>query len=280
MSKIDRLTCQPSQEEVFPLIWLLPERNDIFSPLQINVIKASLTRLRDKTTDVHTFRYHIGNLTDYLLQAMLKAKVKKTAVTTPLKKKSEGWELVAPVAIFFINRAGLTMGLAAARFLPYGTPIGEFDIHRDEKTLEGVLEGYNLPSNISGKLVLILDPMNATGGSIECAWRVIEKEYLKKRGQKIIGVKIGNMISAPLGVAEVKKAIPKAEIFTVALDDHLTKPKETEFPPGYIVPGLGDAGDRQFGLGRSELFLGDKKMLAQFVDLDAQSRIKKKMNRV
>ncbi|MBI5465484.1 uracil phosphoribosyltransferase, partial [Candidatus Gottesmanbacteria bacterium] len=254
MSKIDLLKNQPSREEVLPYVWLLTERNDCFSSLQINVIQASLTRLRDKATDVHTFRYHIGNLTDYLLQAMLRAEVKAVEVTTPLEKKSEGWELVSPVAIFFINRAGLTMGLSAARFLPYGTPIGEFDIHRDEKTLEGILEGYNLPSDVSGKMVLILDPMNATGGSIECTWEVIKKEYLQKRSQKIAGVKIGNIISAPFGVAEVKKAIPKAEIFTVALDEYLTRPGETDFPPGYIVPGLGDAGDRQFGPGRSELF--------------------------
>lgn len=273
-NKIDRLENQPTREEVLPFIWLLPERNDVFSPPQINVIQASLTRLRDKTTDVHTFRYHIGNLTDYLLQAMLKAEVKKTEVITPLQKKSEGWEFVAPVAIFFINRAGLTMGLSAARFLPYGTPLGEFDIHRDEKTLEGILEGYNLPPDVSGKIVLILDPMNATGGSIEVAWKVLQEEYLEKREQKVAGVKIGNIISAPFGVADVKKAIPQAEIFTVALDEYLTRPGETKFPPGYIVPGLGDAGDRQFGEGRSELFLGAQKMLREFVDFDDPFRIK------
>lgn len=233
-----------------------------------------MTRLRDKNTDVHTFRYHIGNLTDYLLQAMLKPEIEKVEVVTPLGRRSSGCELKTPIAIFFINRAGLTMGLSAARFLPYGTPIGEFDIHRDEETLEGILEGYNLPSDVSGKIVLILDPMNATGGSIECAWRVIEKEYFEKRGQKFAGVKIGNIISAPFGVAEVKKAIPKAEIFTVALDEYLTRLGETDFPPGYIVPGLGDAGDRQFGEGRSELFLGAQKMLASFVEFDDPSRIK------
>ncbi|TSC53976.1 MAG: uracil phosphoribosyltransferase [Microgenomates group bacterium LiPW_16] len=274
MSKIDLLKNQPSREEVLPYVWLLTERNDCFSTPQINVIQASLTRLRDENTDVHTFRYHIGNLTDYLLQAILKPKIKKIKVLTPLKKRTDGFELETPVAIFFINRAGLTMGLSAARFLPYGTPIGEFDIHRDEKTLEGILENYNLPPDVSGRKVLILDPMNATGGSIECAWKVIDQEYRQKRGQKFAGVYIGNIISAPFGVLEVKKAIPEAEIFTVALDDHLTCPGETEFPPGYIVSGLGDAGDRQFGGGRSELFLGAQKMLANFVDFNAPSRIR------
>lgn len=205
---------------------------------------------------------------------MLKTQIVKKEVTTPLEVITEGWALETPVAIFFINRAGLTMGLSAARDLPLGTPIGEFDIHRDEKTLEGILEGYNLPPDISGKTVLILDPMNATGGSLACAWQVIKKEYFEKKKQKIASLKIGNIISAPLGVIEVKKAIPEAEIFTVALDDHLTCPGETEFPPGYIVPGLGDAGDRQFGEGRSELFLGAQKMLANFVDFNAPSRLK------
>lgn len=275
MSKVERLKNQPTREEVLPHIWLLMERNDVFSPSQINVIRASLTRLREKKTDIHTFRYHVGNLTDYLLQAMLKLKIKKIEVVTPLREKSEGWEFEAPVAIFFINRAGLTMGLSAARFLPYDTPIGELDIHRDEKTLEGILEGYNLPPDISGRVVVILDPMNATGGSIERAWQVIKEEFLEKRGQKIAGVKIGNVISAPFGVAELKKNIPEAEIFTVALDDHLTCPGEIKFPPGYIVPGLGDAGNRQFGEGRSELFLGAQKMLNNFVDFEDPSRIKK-----
>lgn len=274
MRKIDFLRNQPLREEVLPLVWLLTERTDIFSPMQINVIRASLTRLRDKKTDVHTFRYHIGNLTDYLLQAMLRPKIKQVKVETPLGIKSEGWELETEAAIFFINRAGLTMGLSAARFLPYSTPIGEFDIHRDEKTLEGVLEGYNLPPDISDKTVLILDPMNATGGSIKTSWQVIDKEFIKKRKQKISKVMIGNIISAPFGVAEVKKIIPEAEIFTVALDECLTRPGETKFPPGYIVPGLGDAGDRQFDKGRSELFLGAKKMLENFVDFDDADRIK------
>ncbi|MCL4382764.1 MAG: uracil phosphoribosyltransferase [Patescibacteria group bacterium] len=274
MSKIDRLNKQPSREDVLPYIWLLPERNDVFSPMQINVILASLTRLRDKNTDVSTFRHHVGHLTDYLLQAMLKLKIIKTKIITPLMKKTEGWEFEAPVVIFFINRAGLTMGLSAARDLPYGTPIGEFDVHRDEKNLEGILEDYNLPPDISGKTVLILDPMNAAGGSIECVWQVIKKEYLEKRKQKIAGVKIGNLISAPLGVAELKRIIPEAEIFTVSLDEYLTQPGETKFPPGYIIPGLGDAGDRQFGHGRSELFLGAQKMLDSFVNFKDPSRIR------
>jgi len=276
MTKISLLKNQPSREEVLPYVWLLPERNDCFSSLQISVINSSLTRLRDKNTDVHTFRYHIGNLTDYLLQAILKPKVKKVKVTTPLEKRAEGIVLEAPVAIFFINRAGLTMGLSAARFLPYGTPIGEFDIHRDEKTLEPVLVGYNIPPEVSGRKILILDPMNATGGSIECAYKVIDKEYRQKRKQKFLGVYIANIISAPFGVAEVKKTIPEAEIYTVALDDYLTKPGETKFPPGYIVPGLGDAGDRQFGPGRSELFYGAKKMLSVFVNFQSSDIIKSK----
>lgn len=274
MSKIDFLKNQPSREDVLPYVWLLPERNDCFSFLQVGVIQASLSRLRDKNTDVHTFRYHVGNLTDYLLQAILKPKIKKTKLITPLNKKADGVQMDVKAAVFFINRAGLTMGLSAARFLPYGTPIGEFDIHRDEKTLEAVLGGYNLPPDVSGRKILILDPMNATGGSIECAFKVIDREYRKKRGQKFTGVFIANIISAPFGVAEVKKTIPEAEIFTVALDDYLTMPEETEFPPGYIVPGLGDAGDRQFGEGKSGLFLGAKEMLKSFVNLNDKKRIK------
>ncbi len=274
MSKIDLLKNQPNREDVLSYVWLLTERNDCFSTPQINVIQASLTRLRDENTDIHTFRYHVGNLTDYLLQAILKPKIKKIKVLTPLKKRTDGFDLETPVAIFFINRAGLTMGLSAARFLPYGTPIGEFDVHRDEKTLEGILENYNLPPDVSGRKILILDPMNATGGSIECAWKIIDQEYRQKRQQKFAGVYIANIISAPFGVFEVKKVIPEAEIFTVVLDNHLTRPGETKFPSGYIVPGLGDAGDRQFGEGRSELFLGAQKMLKSFVNFNSRSRIR------
>lgn len=275
LSKILRLEQQPSKEEVLPFINIITERTDVFNLFQKAFIEVSLTQLRDEDTNVHAFRYHVARLTDYLLQAMLEPKFKKVEVITPLGKKAEGLRLEAPVAIFYINRAGLTEALSAARFLASsGAPIGEFDIHRDEETLEGILDGYNLPPDISGRKVFLLDPMNATGGSIKCAWKVLREEYLEKRGQKIAGVKIGNIISAPFGVAEVKRAIPQAEIFTVALDNSLTRLKETEYPAGYIDPGLGDAGDRQFGKGRLGLFLGAQEMLASFVDLEDPSRIR------
>lgn len=273
ISKIERLEDQPVRNEVLPMIDLLTERTDIFNPQSLAIIEVSLTRLRDERTDIDSFRYHVGNLTDYQLQAMLTPAVRRMDIKTPLGVKVSGWDLDTNSAIFFVNRAGLTMGLAATRFLPYSTPIGEFNIHRDEETLEAVLEGYNLPPSIDNRHILLLDPMNATGGSLEVAYRVIAEEYMTKRDQTPASIKIGNIISAPFGVQELKRLIPSAEIYTCALDDVLTKREHPKFPAGYIVPGLGDAGDRQFGPGRSDIFRYFQEMLGRHVDLDAVDRI-------
>lgn len=268
---IDRLKKQPSRRNALPFVRLLPEKHDI---------QIYLTQLRDEKTDIGTFRENVSRLTDYLLQTILKLKAKEIEITTPLGEKAKGikMEPTFPASIFFINRAGLTMGLQAARLLPRETPIGEFDIHRDEKTLEGIIDGYNLPPDISNRQVLILDPMNATGGSVMSAWKVIDQIYSKQRGQEITCLQIGNIISSPFGVLEIHKNLPSAKIYSAALDHYLTHPNETEYPPGYIVPGLGDAGNRQFGKGRSKIFKDTRRMLKTFVNFNDPSRIKKSSN--
>jgi len=273
-SVIERLDSQPSREEALHHIHLLTERTDIFTPMQIGFIKFSLTALRDQETISDSFRTHVATLTRNLFMAATGFTFSEIPVTTPLGYTTIGTRVEAPIAIFFINRAGLTMGLEAARYLPANTPFGEFDIHRDEKSLEAIFESANLPGSIDGCQVQILDPMDATGNSVLTAWDVICTEYIRKRQQKIIGVAFCHIIAAPLGVMEVKSQVPEAQIYTVALDDHLTRPGETEFPPGYIVPGLGDAGNRQFGPGRTDLFIGAQDLLRRFINFDSPDRIK------
>lgn len=275
---VQRLDCQPGRQEVLtlPFFHIVPERRDIFnfSQSDVKTMSLQLTQLRDRRTDNDTFRNRIGSLTQYLLRTMGATSMNGTEVETPLGVKARGLKLdLPPVAIFYINRAGLTMGLEAARWLPSGTPIGELDISRDEETLEGIIKGYNLPEDISGRNVILLDVMNATGGTLTTAWETVKSVY-GKRQQKARDVYVLNIIAAPLGVQVVREAIPDAQILTMALDDRLTTPWDTNSRPGYIVPGLGDAGDRQFGSGRSSIFYQLRQEISTFIKYEDSNRIR------
>ncbi len=196
-----------------------------------------LAILRDIDTEPKKFREVVRELSWLLgYEALQDAAVRARAIRTPLEPM-EAHELEERIGLIPILRAGLGMVDAMLELMPTAQ-VWHLGLFRDERTLRPV-EYYNkLPDSASVDLCLILDPMLATGGSATAAIDV-----LKKWGA--VRIKLVNLIAAPEGVAAVQAAHPDVEIHCAALDRGLNE-------KGYIMPGLGDAGDRQFGTGHSD----------------------------
>ena len=192
--------------------------------------------LRDEKTEPKKFREVVRELSWLLgYEALADARVRSIKVKTPLETMG-GHELGERIGLIPILRAGLGMVDAMLELMPTAE-VWHLGLFRDERTLRPV-EYYNkLPDSASVDLCLILDPMLATGGSATAAI-----EVLKKWGA--VRIKLVNLIAAPEGVEAVTTAHPDVEIHVAALDRQLNE-------KGYIMPGLGDAGDRQFGTGKS-----------------------------
>jgi uracil phosphoribosyltransferase len=199
-----------------------------------------LAILRDETTEPKKFREVVRELSWLLgYEALADARVRPVQVTTPLETM-QGAELADRIGLVPILRAGLGMVDAMLELMPTAQ-VWHLGLFRDERTLRPV-EYYNkLPTSASVDLCLILDPMLATGGSAIAAIDV-----LKRWGAvHPVRIKLVNLIAAPEGVEAVTTAHPDVEIHCAALDRQLNS-------VGYIMPGLGDAGDRQFGTGKSD----------------------------
>jgi uracil phosphoribosyltransferase len=195
--------------------------------------------LRDYKTEPKKFREVVRELSWLLgYEALADARVRPLKVTTPLETM-DGHELGERIGLIPILRAGLGMVDAMLELMPTAE-VWHLGLFRDERTLKPV-EYYNkLPDAASVDLCLILDPMLATGGSATAAI-----EVLKRWGAVTpVRIKLINLIAAPEGVEAVMKAHPDVEIHCAALDRQLND-------KGYIMPGLGDAGDRQFGTGKA-----------------------------
>ena len=195
--------------------------------------------LRDEKTEPKKFREVVRELSWLLgYEALADARVRPLEVTTPLETM-DGHELGERIGLIPILRAGLGMVDAMLELMPTAE-VWHLGLFRDERTLKPV-EYYNkLPDAASVDLCLILDPMLATGGSATAAI-----EVLKRWGAVTpVRIKLVNLIAAPEGVEAVSKAHPDVEIHCAALDRQLND-------KGYIMPGLGDAGDRQFGTGKA-----------------------------
>ncbi len=199
-------------------------------------VRHKLGILRDQATEPKKFREVVRELSWLLgYEALADARTQPVEVTTPIETM-EGEELADRIGLIPILRAGLGMVDAMLELMPTAQ-VWHLGLFRDERTLRPV-EYYNkLPNSATVDLCLILDPMLATGGSASAAIDV-----LKRWGA--IRIKLVNLIAAPEGVEAVLKAHPDVEIYTAALDRQLNN-------VGYIMPGLGDAGDRQFGTGNS-----------------------------
>jgi uracil phosphoribosyltransferase len=199
-----------------------------------------LAILRDEKTEPKKFREVVRELSWLLgYEALADVRVKPLEIRTPLEPMT-AHELGERVGFVPILRAGLGMVDAMLELMPTAQ-VWHLGLFRDERTLSPV-EYYNkLPDSATVDLCLILDPMLATGGSATAAI-----EVLKKWGAvQPVRIKLVNLIAAPEGVAAVSAAHPDVDIYCAALDRSLNE-------KGYIQPGLGDAGDRQFGTGRSD----------------------------
>lgn len=196
------------------------------------LISHKLTIMRNKETSVKDFRecaHEVALLLGY--EATKDLKLRDYEIATPICKTT-GKQIERQVALVPILRAGLGMVDALMDLIP-AAKIGHIGLYRNEETLEPVEYYCKLPTDIAERQVLVLDPMLATGGSAVAAIN-----FIKKRGAK--NIKFVCIIAAPVGIETLRKAHPDVEIFCGALDEKLNE-------NGYIVPGLGDAGDRLFG---------------------------------
>jgi uracil phosphoribosyltransferase len=199
-------------------------------------VRHKLALLRDVRTEPKKFRELVRELSWLLgYEALSDVRLTPVSVQTPLEE-IQADKLGDRIGLVPILRAGLGMVDAMLELMPTAE-VWHLGLFRDERTLRPV-EYYNkLPDSATVDVCLILDPMLATGGSATAAI-----EVLKRWGASRI--KLINLIAAPEGVAAVTAAHPDVAIHTAALDRQLNE-------RGYILPGLGDAGDRQFGTGRS-----------------------------
>ena len=197
------------------------------------LVKSKITMLRDKETGNREFRELVGEITSLIAYiATRHTPVTACRVETPVGT-AEGWSCENKFGIVPILRAGLGMVDSVSRLLPTAK-IGHIGMYRNPDTLHPVDYYSKLPPEIDEREILLLDPMVATGNT---ANRAIEQ--LKKAGAKQI--KLLCLVAAPEGVNKILSAHPDVDIYTAAYDD---APLNDH---GYIVPGLGDAGDRIFG---------------------------------
>ncbi len=193
---------------------------------------ARLTILRDENTDTAVFRVALRDLTLMLVYEATRDAPRQTiTVRTPLAETA-GTRLAKPPLLVPVLRAGLGMVDSALLLLPEAQ-VGFVGVARDEETALPTPYLESLPDDLRGRPVLALDPMLATGGTMNYTI-----ELLHRRGADDITVLAA--LVAPEGIAALEKTAPDVRVFTAAVDDRLNDVK-------YIVPGLGDAGDRQFG---------------------------------
>jgi len=193
---------------------------------------ARLTTLRDERTDNAAFRAALRDLTLMLVyEATRDAPTEAVSVRTPLADTA-GCRLANPPLLVPVLRAGLGMVDQAHALIPEAH-VGFVGVARDEETHLPTPYLESLPDDLRGLPVIVLDPMLATGGSMTHTI-----DLLHRRGADDITVLC--VVAAPEGIAALEKAAPNARVFTAAVDDRLND-------AAYIVPGLGDAGDRQFG---------------------------------
>ncbi len=198
------------------------------------LVAHKLSRLRDKNTEPKKFRELVREIAALLAyEATADLLTVPRELETPLAKMV-GSELQEKIGLIPILRAGLGMVEGIWELMPVAE-VWHIGLYRDEKTLRPV-EYYNkLPLEPTVSVCLILDPMLATGGSATATADVLKRWGVKK-------IKFVGLIGAPEGIAAMQKAHPDIPIHLAAIDDHLNE-------RAYIVPGLGDAGDRQFGTG-------------------------------
>ena len=197
------------------------------------LIQHKLSILREKSTSVKEFRELISEIAMLMCyEATRDLPLEEIEIETPVAKAKVKHIAGKKLAIVPILRAGLGMVDGMVSMMP-NVKVGHIGLFRDPETLEPVKYYFKMPPDSEERDVIVVDPMLATGGSASAAI-----QFLKDDGVKHI--KLMCIIGAPEGVKRMQEDHPDVDIFVAALDDHLNE-------HGYIVPGLGDAGDRIFG---------------------------------
>jgi uracil phosphoribosyltransferase len=205
------------------------------------LVAHKLTQLRDRTTDFRRFRSIVDELAMILAyEATRDLPVRTVTVQTPLTT-AQGVKMDARIGLVPILRAGLGMVDGMMDLLPQAE-VWHLGFYRDEETLQPVIYYNKMPADLSQHHCFVLDPMLATGGSALAA-----VDILKGRG--VTKIKFVGLLAAPEGIAALHRRHPDVIIHVAIIDERLTTEADAEagFPPGFIWPGLGDAGDRQFG---------------------------------
>ena len=196
------------------------------------LVQHNLTRLRDARTQPQEFRRLIGETAALMTYEATRAlRVKKISVRTPLEKTT-GARLEKEIVLVPVLRAGLGMLDGILEMIPHAR-VGFIGLKREETTLRAHFYHKSLPKNLGRCEVILIDPMLATGGSAVAAI-----DFLREQGAK--SLRLVSLVAAPEGIRKVRKHHPALPIFTAAIDRQLNN-------IGYILPGLGDAGDRLFG---------------------------------
>jgi len=209
------------------------ENNDKVHVMDHPLVAHKLTIMRKKETSTKDFRdlvSEIGMLITYEATRDLPLTTKE--IETPICKTVQPTLAGKKIAVVPILRAGLGLVDGVLRMIP-SARVGHIGMYRDEETLEPHVYFCKMPKDIAERDIMIVDPMLATGGSANAAI-----DEMKKRGCK--NIKLMILVAAPQGIDAVQKAHPDVEIYAGAVDEKLNE-------RGYIVPGLGDAGDRIFG---------------------------------
>ena len=196
------------------------------------LVQHNLARLRNKETQPPEFRRLLGEVASLMIyEATRDFAVKKISVETPLARTS-GCQLRREVVLVPVLRAGLGMLDSILQLIPHAR-VGFIGLKREEKTLKAQFYHKSFPQNLGGSEVILIDPMLATGGSSVAALDLLSAQGAKQ-------IRLVNLVAAPLGIFTVQEHYPLVPIFTAAVDKKLNE-------RGFIVPGLGDAGDRLFG---------------------------------
>jgi uracil phosphoribosyltransferase len=200
--------------------------------VQTPIIQDALTHLRNKTTDTKAFRLYADRIAHELLcSAFAATDLSQKHIDTPLTQTT-GKELGSDFTFITILRAGLSMMPAMLSLVP-GISVGFIGVKRDETTAIANEYYVHFPKITPSSTILLADPMLATGGSMLAALEKVQSLHPKE-------VRIISVICAPEGIEAVHKEFPNVHIITATVDDYLNDKK-------YIVPGLGDYGDRYFG---------------------------------
>ncbi len=210
----------------------MPSTYTNFHLIEHPLVKRDITILRNVSTQPEIFREAVKRISNILAVEISKSlELLEFEVETPLEKTC-GFKLAHEIVLVPVLRAGLGMVSGFLEIIPEAK-VGHIGLQRDEATLKPTEYYYKTPKNIDSAKVLLIDPMLATGGSACEAMN-----YLKRRGVK--NLIFACLVAAPEGIINLQKHHPDIEIYGAAIDRELNN-------KGYILPGLGDAGDRTFG---------------------------------